>query len=57
MCFDWDEFIAGYYKGLAFRVGGLQYYGSPNYDKSMPLVPFDLDRASLLLAEAGMVRP
>jgi peptide/nickel transport system substrate-binding protein len=53
MCFDWDEFIRGYFKGLAMRVTGEQFYESPYYDRTIEPVPFDLEGARSLLAEAG----
>ncbi len=53
MCFDWDAFIASYYKGLAQRVTGEQYIDGPAYDKTLTPLPFDLDRARGMLAEAG----
>ena len=53
MCFDWDGFIASYYKGLAERVTGEQFLEGPAYDKTLAPLPFDLDKARTLLAEAG----
>ena len=53
MCFDWDAFIASYYKGLAQRVTGEQFLDGPAYDKTLAPLPFDLERARSMLAEAG----
>ncbi|HUR29311.1 MAG TPA: ABC transporter substrate-binding protein [Planctomycetota bacterium] len=53
MCFDWDGFIAGYYKGLAERVTGEQFLHGPAYDATLAPLPFDLERARALLTEAG----
>ncbi len=53
MCFDWDGFIASYYKGLAQRVTGEQFLEGPAYDKTLAPLPFDLERARALLAQAG----
>jgi peptide/nickel transport system substrate-binding protein len=53
MCFDWDEFIASYYKGLAFRVTGMQYYSGPNYERGITPLPFDPAGAEQLLESAG----
>ena len=53
MSFDWDAFIRGYYGGLAFRTRGDQWVSSPSCDLSTPLLPFDLNAAAELLAEAG----
>lgn len=53
MSFDWDAFIRGYYRGLAFRTRGDQWVSSPTCDLSMPLPPFDLEAAAALLMEAG----
>ncbi|MEO6709557.1 MAG: ABC transporter substrate-binding protein [Planctomycetota bacterium] len=53
MCFDWDAFIASYYKGLARRVTGEQFLEGPAYDKTLAPLPFDLERARSMLVEAG----
>ena len=53
MSFDWDGFIRGYYRGLAFRTRGDQWVSSPTCDLTMPLPPFDLEAAAALLMEAG----
>lgn len=53
MCFDWDAFIQGYYKGLAERVTGEQFLRGPAYDPTIVPLPFDLTQARVLLAEAG----
>ena len=53
MCFDWDEFARSYYRGLAHRVTSEIFDGSPSYDRSVEPIPFDLDGARRLLAEAG----
>jgi len=53
LCFDWSEFIDGFYKGLAFRVTGDQYAASPTCDKSLAPLPYDPDEAQRLLAENG----
>jgi peptide/nickel transport system substrate-binding protein len=55
LCFDWNSFIAGYYKGLAVRVTGEQVPSTPVYDKSVTPLPFDPKRAQSLLAEAGWI--
>jgi peptide/nickel transport system substrate-binding protein len=53
LCFDWDAYIKGYYRGLAERVTGEQFLRGPAYDATLQPLPFDLDRARALLAEAG----
>lgn len=53
MCFDWDAFIKGYYKGLAERVTGEQFLRGPAYDPTLAPLPFDVAQARALLAEAG----
>jgi peptide/nickel transport system substrate-binding protein len=53
LCFDWEAYIRGFYRGLAFRVTGDPWYPSPNYDRTLEPLPFDLKRARALLAEAG----
>lgn len=53
LCFDWDSFIRGYYKGLAVRVTGEQIPSSRAYDPTLAPLPFDPARAKKLLAEAG----
>ena len=53
MAFDWDAFIAGFYRGLARRVTSEVYPGSPYYDTSIQPVPHDPRRARELLAEDG----
>ena len=53
MCFDWAEFIASYYKGLAFRVTGMQYPAGPNYDQTIVPLTFDPAGAEELLTSAG----
>jgi ABC-type transport system substrate-binding protein len=53
MCFDWDAYIRGFYRGLAFRVTGDQWYPSTTYDRSLAPLPYDLEAARALLAESG----
>jgi peptide/nickel transport system substrate-binding protein len=53
MCFDWDAFVNGYYRGLAFRVTGEQWIANPAYDRSLEPLEYDLDAARRLLQEAG----
>ena len=55
MCFDWDELIRTFYKGLAARVTSEIFDGSPNYDRGIQPVPFDPKGAAKLLAEAGWI--
>jgi peptide/nickel transport system substrate-binding protein len=51
--FDWESWIADFYDGLAFRVTGEQFAGSPNYDRELAPVPYDPRAAEALLVEAG----
>lgn len=53
MCFDWESYIPNVYNGLASRITGSQYYFSPYYDRSIEPIPFDVDGAQELLADAG----
>lgn len=55
MCFDWDDFIRGFYGGLATRVTNEAYDGGRTYDASVKPVPFDSSGASKLFAEAGWI--
>lgn len=50
---DVQQFIDSVLYGAGVRVGGSQYIYGPMYDRSMPLIPFDRDRARKLLREAG----
>ena len=53
MCFDAETYVRSYYRGLAFQVTGDQWYASPTYDRTLAPLPYDLDGARDLLAEAG----
>lgn len=55
MCFDWNAFIASFYRGLAFRVTGEQMPFGPNYDRELAPLLFAPARATELLAEAGWI--
>ena len=48
-----ETIIAQVHKGLARRTSGPFLLGSSAYDTTVPLVPYDLDKARALLAEAG----
>lgn len=48
-----DELIQSVFKGLATRTTGISLKGSPNYDSSLPEIPYDLDKARSLLSAAG----
>lgn len=51
--FDWEPWIDAFYGGLAFRVTGEQFPGSPGYDRELEPVPYDPRAAEELLREAG----
>ncbi len=53
MAFDWDDFIRTWYRGLAFRVSGEQYWPTPAYDRTLEPLAHDPAAAERLLAEAG----
>jgi peptide/nickel transport system substrate-binding protein len=55
LCFDWNVWLDGYYKGLAFRVTGEQMPFGSAYDRSLAPLAFDPRRARALLAEAGWI--
>jgi len=48
-----DELIKNVLKGLATRTTGISLRNSPNYDSTLPEIPYDLDKARQLLSEAG----
>lgn len=51
--FDEDGWIATKYLGLGVRITGTQHFLGPGYDRSIPPVPHDPQRAVELLEEAG----
>lgn len=51
--FNWPEYIETVYYGLASQVTGTQYHFSPNNDRSIEPIPFDLTAAEDLLLDAG----
>lgn len=53
MSFNWEEYIATVYRGLAEPVTAAINLLSPNYDHSVERLPFDLEAAEDLLADAG----
>jgi peptide/nickel transport system substrate-binding protein len=55
LCFDWDGYIANFYRGAAVRVTGEQVPFGPAYDRDVAPTPFDPARARRLLAEAGWI--
>lgn len=55
MCFDWDDYIRGFYLGLAQRVTSEVFDGSPCYDASVQPLPYDIAGARKLFAEAGWI--
>lgn len=50
-----QQIIDVVFKGLAQRTTGPLLYGSSGYDKTIPEIPFDLERSAQLLTEAGWV--
>ncbi|MCC7012856.1 MAG: hypothetical protein IT454_09865 [Planctomycetes bacterium] len=55
LCFDWPRFIAGFYRGLAFRVTGEQMPFLAAYDRELQALPYAPSRAAELLAECGWI--
>lgn len=53
MVFDWDEYIRTVYRGLAERVTGATNLLSPNYNREVPFLPYDVEGAEDLLSDAG----
>lgn len=53
LAFDWDGFARDWYRGLALRATGEQYYPTDNYDRTLAPLPFDLEESAALLAAAG----
>ncbi len=53
--FNADKFLEDVYLGLGKRTSGPISPDLPYYDDSLPLIPFDLDKASALLDQAGWV--
>ncbi|MCP3915927.1 MAG: hypothetical protein GY711_10265 [bacterium] len=53
MCFDWESYIPSQYMGLASRVTSAVYYFAPFYNRAIKHVPFDIEGAKDLLADAG----
>jgi peptide/nickel transport system substrate-binding protein len=53
LCFDWEVFIASFYRGLGVRVTGEVFPGSPCYDWGIQPLPCDAGQARELLAAAG----
>ena len=53
MAFDWDELARTWYRGLAARASGEQYWPTPACDRTFAPLPFDPAAAERLLAEAG----
>jgi peptide/nickel transport system substrate-binding protein len=47
------DVLNGYYRGMGNVVSGPFPYHSPAYDRSVEPIPFDLERARVLLREAG----
>lgn len=51
--FNLDYMMKNIFMDLGTRITGPIYVNSPAYDKSLPLIPYDLNKARALLAEAG----
>ncbi len=51
--FDGPEYLQGYYKGLGRVITGPFAHDSPAYDRSIPAIPYDPERARELLEDAG----
>ncbi|MBM3987220.1 MAG: hypothetical protein FJ294_04575 [Planctomycetes bacterium] len=50
---DWDGLVQSFYRGLAQRVTAEWFDGGLDYDRELEPLPFDVQRARALLAEAG----
>jgi len=55
LAFDWDEFIASFYRGLARRVTAEWVDTGADYDESLAPLPYDPSEAARLLAQAGWI--
>ncbi len=53
--FDWDEFIAAFYGGLARRATAEWIDTGPDYDEALAPIAHDPRRAAALLGEAGWI--
>ncbi|GJM43944.1 MAG: hypothetical protein DHS20C21_07860 [Gemmatimonadota bacterium] len=51
--FDVKEWIRTNYEGLALPATGSQFWFGPGYNRDVKLLPYDIERAQELLAEAG----
>jgi peptide/nickel transport system substrate-binding protein len=55
LAFDWDEFIASFYRGMARRVTAEWVDTGADYDESLAPLPCDPNEAARLLAQAGWI--
>lgn len=55
LAFDWDEFIASFYRGLARRVTAEWVDTGADYDEALAPLPYDPSEAARLLAQAGWI--
>jgi peptide/nickel transport system substrate-binding protein len=55
LAFDWDEFIASFYRGMARRVTAEWVDTGADYDESLAPLPYDPLEAARLLAQAGWI--
>ena len=50
---DVDEFLKTLYYGFGKRINGPVLETEPYYNKDLPLIPYDIEKAKSLLADAG----
>jgi len=55
LAFDWDEFIASFYRGLARRITAEWVDTGADYDESLAPLSHDPNEAARLLAQAGWI--